>query len=243
MINKSDIKHIRSLHQKKFRDTHKQFIVEGPKMVKELIANNVPLNAVYSTENEILYENVPNFHKIKVAEMDRISALKTPSSMLAVLPYMDEVKEPLPVEDICVGLDRIQDPGNLGTIIRTCDWYGIKDVVCSTDTVEKYNSKVIQASMGSVFRVNVHYLDLVSYCKSLKNNKIRICGTSLNGESLNTSNAPKNGLLLIGNESRGLSSEVLEQCTEERKIARYGNAESLNAAVACGIFLNSAFID
>ena len=118
MINKSDIKHIRSLHQKKFRDLHEQFIVEGSKMVKELIANNVPFNAIYSTENEILYGNVPNYCKIKAAEMDRISALKTPSSMLAVLPYMVEDRKPLPVREICVGLERIQDPGNLGTIIR-----------------------------------------------------------------------------------------------------------------------------
>ncbi|NND77082.1 MAG: RNA methyltransferase [Flavobacteriales bacterium] len=241
MINKSDIKHIRSLHQKKFREQHKQFIVEGPKMVREIIANNVPINALYSTENEPLYENLPNFHKIKSSEMGRISALKNPSSALALLPYLNTEYSPLPKEELYLGLDHIQDPGNLGTIIRTCDWFGVKTVICSEDTVEKYNPKVIQASMGSIFRVIVEYVDLLEYCNKLKNNDIDIFGTTLSGEQVTTVNAPKKGLLLIGNESRGLSSELLGICTHERKIPRLGGSESLNAAVACGIFLNYAF--
>lgn len=243
MIIKNDIKFIRSLHQKKFRDAHQKFIVEGPKMVKELIANNIPFDTVYFTENELNHENSPKVVKIKRTEMERISALKTPSSMLAVLPFLGQKALPDVNRVLCVGLDKIQDPGNLGSIIRTCDWYGVNDIICSLDTVEKYNPKVIQSSMGGIFRVNVHYRSLPEYCKELTSNKISVVGASLSGSPLKSQKALENGLLVLGNESRGISSDVLSLCSKEITIERKGKAESLNASVACGILLNWTKMD
>jgi len=237
-MTKNDIKYLKSLQQKKYRDQYSRFVIEGPKMIQELLDNNVPFERIFYTEDAPSFLHKEPFLRIKKAEMERISGLKTASNCLAELPFLLKTNADLPKGEFFVALDKLQDPGNLGTIIRICDWYGIKKVICSKDTVELYNPKVIQSSMGGVFRVEVQYLDLFSYCNELKNSNIPVLAATLNGKELSEIEAPKEGLLMIGNESKGISKELQQMCTQSLAIKRHGKAESLNASVACGILVN-----
>ena len=239
MISKAQIKLIQSLKQIKFRREHRLFVAEGKKIVEELIRSDIRVREVYATlewmeENKALTDEFgTEVFRINQKELERISKLNTPNQVLAVCRIPERKPEEIKGEKIQLALDSIRDPGNLGTIIRTADWFGIQEVICSDDCVDVYNPKVVQASMGSIARVKMYYTDLAEYLSGCGKN---IYATVLDGESIFTS-AAEEGVFVIGNESKGIRQEVLQQATHLISIPSHGGAESLNASVATGIIL------
>lgn len=245
MISKSDVKYIQSLAHKKFRDEERLFIVEGVKMVEELIAstsNNI--HRLFATQNWVqrqLPSSIINELTVVIEEHElaKISQLKTPNEVLALIKFPKTQHKYKVDKALTLVLDQIQDPGNLGTIIRTCDWFGVDQIVCSLDTVDVYNSKVIQSTKGSILHVEVIYTNLPAFLSTVQD--IPIYAAVLSGKSIHDVELKKPSLVLIGNESNGISKEVLAFATEKISIPKLGQAESLNAAIASGIIL-SAFL-
>ncbi len=234
MVSKSQIKFITSLQQKKYRDKEGLFIAEGPKVISELREAGLKLNSFFSSE---LSEDTSNvFFSITDAELQRISGLKTANKSLAIFEIPK--KSTITSEGLILALDAIRDPGNLGTIIRLCDWFGVTELICSLDTADCYNPKVIQATMGSIARVNVHYLNLAEY---LFNAPVPIYGGVLNGQNVYDSKMPKKGIIVMGNEANGISEEIIEALTNKITIPQFGTeqkTESLNVATATAILLS-----
>jgi len=234
MLSKSQIKLITSLKQKKYRLQHGFFVVEGIKTIMELLHSDFELVKLYTTESfnfDAIKEEI-----ISEADLKRISFLKTPNKALAVfkIPNIKSVD----FNQLIIALDDVRDPGNLGTIIRLCDWFGVKDLVCSYETVDCFNPKVIQASMGSIARVNISYLDLSEF---LSDNDLVSFGTFMEGEPIYTMSLPKKGVLILGNEANGISKKIENKVTQKLSIPRFGNlqaTESLNVATATAIFLS-----
>lgn len=236
MLTKNQIKFISNLKQKKYREASRLFFVEGIKGTEELLHSDLELEHLYSTE--VLKARVPE-HKVTYiteAELKKISALTTPNTCLAVF------RIPRPVlpekEGLKLVLDDIRDPGNLGTIIRLCDWFGVADLICSNETVDIYNPKVVQATMGSITRVNVVYTDLEGY---LSQYKLPVVGTFMDGESLYQSKLPENAVIVMGNEANGISEKTGKYITQRIGIPRFGHlqhTESLNVATATAIILS-----
>jgi len=241
MISKSQVKYIQSLGQKKHRDIEHVFVAEGPKIVRELLLNkSVELKSLYAVEewkrsNEELISQL-NLVEINESELERISQLKTPHQVLGVFKQF-EIVAPQTKDKISLVLDTIQDPGNIGTIIRLADWFGVTNIVCSHDCADIYNAKVVQASMGSIARVNAFYTDLGSWLKT-QHEAIRIYAALLEGKDITRMAALNEGLIIIGNESKGIRHELLQYVDEKITIPKKGQAESLNAAVAAGIILS-----
>lgn len=237
MLSKKEIKDIQSLDLKKFREEQRLFIAEGAKIVSELIdiipQQIVKVYALAAWTNEKVGANVP-VEVISEIELEKISQLQTPNICLAVIKQF-EVEEPRIKNEFCLYLDKIQDPGNLGTIIRIADWFGIKNIVCSAGCVDVYNPKVVQSSMASIGRVAVYYDKNNNW---LQQQKVSVYAATLHGAPVQTFSKPHAGILIIGNESKGISNEVLEKATHQITIPRKGEAESLNAAVATGIILS-----
>ncbi|WNH09323.1 TrmH family RNA methyltransferase [Thalassobellus suaedae] len=234
MLSKSQIKLITSLKQKKYRQQHGFFVVEGIKTIKELIQSHLELHALYTTETF----NINAKDEILITETDlkRISFLTTPNKALAIFK-MPEVKA-INNNRLIVALDAVRDPGNLGTIIRLCDWFGITDLVCSKETVDCFNPKVIQATMGSITRVNISYVDLEVF---LKASNAAIFGAFMDGKTVYTKQLPETGILVMGNEANGVSKEVEAIISEKISIPRFGDiqaTESLNVATATAILLS-----
>ncbi|MEL0457509.1 RNA methyltransferase [Flavobacteriaceae bacterium SZ-1-7] len=234
MLSKNQIKLITSLNQKKYRQQHGLFVAEGVKTIKELLQSNLQLHALYTTAAF----NIDAKDEVLISEKDlkRISFLKTPNTALAIF----KIPAAKPIEDnaLIVALDAVRDPGNLGTIIRLCDWFGVKDLVCSNETVDCYNPKVVQATMGSITRVNISYLDLKTF---LMTNKSPVFGAFMEGENVYPKQLPQNAVLVMGNEANGISKEIEEIITEKISIPQFGNlqeTESLNVATATAIFLS-----
>jgi TrmH family RNA methyltransferase len=244
MLSKRIVKYIQSLSQKKLRDEHQQFIAETPKVVAEFLsAENFKCKIlcaerIWLSENVNLLKNIlpANIYEIDEFTLQKISLLKTPNKVLAVFDKKLPVHEPVISGKLSLMLDNIQDPGNLGTIIRNADWFGIDHIICSEHSADCYNPKVVQASMGSLARVNVLYVSLHSFIRAHIN--VGVYATTLYGTSVSSLKNIKEGLILIGNESKGISGELLNMATVQITIPRYGNAESLNAAVATGIILS-----
>jgi RNA methyltransferase, TrmH family len=238
MLSKKEIKDIQSLSQKKFRDELKQFIAEGPKIVGELI-DLIPqqIEKVYALK-EWMDLNPSAIQKTEAVEvnsieLEKISQLQTPNNVVAVIKKFSSEKPD--VSTLTLYLDAIQDPGNFGTIIRTADWFGIKSIVCATGCADLYNPKVVQSTMASIARVNVYY----DYGDEwLKEQTIPIIAATLNGKSLTNYPQIEKGILIIGNESKGIRKEILQYASEQITISKNGDAESLNAAVATGIILS-----
>ena len=231
MITKNQIKLIRSLSQKKNRKKYKLFVAEGSKVVDELLDSNLELDSIYSIEKK--YETYDCFYKISTEKLSMISNLKTPNNVLAVfkIPKLKDIN----FSKNIVALENISDPGNLGSIIRLCDWFAIDDLICSLDTVDCYNPKVIQATMGSISRVNITYSDLNFLIKKSKNLVI----ADLNGKPLNNYNFKKNQIIFFGNESEGISNHLKKTVSESIRIKKYGNKiDSLNVANSVAIFLS-----
>jgi len=236
MLSKNEIKDIQSLSHKKGRNARQLFIAEGPKIVSELFAL-IPerIEKIYATP-EWLQANANAAAKsvaVTSAELERISGLKTPNEVLAILSYFPNVVPA--TTGFTLYLDAIQDPGNLGTIIRTADWFGVKQVVCSPLCADVYNPKVIQSTMASIARVTVYYDEKDTW---LSKQDRAIYAAVLGSRSMNEVKLQPDAVLMIGNESKGLSEEALRYATERISIPGRGGAESLNAAVATGILLS-----
>jgi TrmH family RNA methyltransferase len=236
MVSKNQIKLITSLQQKKFRQLHKLFIAEGVKVIQELLDSNFVLEHLFVTES--IFENIKNDSKslISEAELKKISCLATPNNCLALF----QIPEPelMAPSGLIVALDAVRDPGNLGTIIRLCDWYGIEQLWCNEQTVDLYNPKVVQATMGSLARVKVRYLDLE---KQISETKLPVFGTFMDGENIYQKQLPNEGVLILGNEANGISSAIENLVTSRLAIPRFGKiqkTESLNVATATAIFLS-----
>lgn len=242
MISKAQVKHIRSLDDKKKRYEYKQFVVEGIKMVDELLKSQYEIVEIFATQYWISNHAPTDISKLKISliteqSLSRISGLKTPNEVLALVVMPDATS--IPNFDKTLALDNIQDPGNLGSIIRIADWFGISTIICNAQTVDVYNPKVLQATMGSVFRVTCYYTDLLNYI--IQQTSIKTYAAVLNGSNVNEMEKISNGLILIGNESAGIDEKLIQHCDFEISIPQKGNAESLNAAVATGIICNTLF--
>ena len=241
MLVKSTVKYIQSLGQKKFRDEEGVFIAEGPKIIEELLgAANGSIKNLYALpawaeDNKQLTGTIP-VTTITEIELGKISQLKTPNKVLAVLHQFDRPIEMISKNNITLVLDDIQDPGNLGTIIRIADWFGVAQIICSNDTADMYNTKVVQSTMGSIARVKMMYTQLEEWLNSQKD--MAIYATTLDGKDIHETKKIKEGIIVLGNESKGISQEVLNFCTDKITIPKRGKAESLNAGVAAGIVLS-----
>jgi TrmH family RNA methyltransferase len=238
IASKNTLKLIQRLKLPKFRYSDNLYVVEGDKMVNEAI-KYVPncIKFIVTTQHSSVLKNTPiqnSIYSISVDELTRISSQKNPQHSIAVIEFERLENKNFNNDELILCCDDIQDPGNFGTIIRTADWFGIKTIVASKNTVDVYNQKVIQASMGSIFRVHVEYVELVEWLQTCNRYKI---GTVLQGTSLYDMIAPENSLLIVGNEGKGISQEIQFLLDEKIKIPGYGKAESLNAAVATGIVL------
>ena len=236
MVSKNQIKLITSLQQKKYRFANQLFFAEGIKVIQELLESNFELNHLYTTQND--FEEVLNEKKtiISANDLKKMSALAAPNTCLALfkIPAEKKMKE----SGLILALDAIRDPGNLGTILRLCDWFGIEQLVCSKDAVDIYNPKVIQATMGSIARVNVNYIDLVSF---IEQTKLAVFGTFMDGKNIYKAILPQEGIIIMGNEANGISSEIEKLIQNKLTIPRFGNlqqTESLNVATATAIVLS-----
>lgn len=236
MVSKNQIKLINSLHQKKFRQINKLFIAEGIKVIQELLDAQYELDQIYATVP--LFKEVSENKKTLISdvELKKISALTVPNNCLAVFKIPSE--KVFNEKGLIVALDSIRDPGNLGTIIRICDWFGVEQIICSQDTVDVYNPKVIQATMGSISRVNFIYTDLVAV---LQETKLPVFGTFMNGENIYKMDVPQEGIIVMGNEANGISKAIENTVKNKIAIPRFGalqKTESLNVATATAIILS-----
>ena len=234
MISNKQAKLITSLKLKKYREKHGFFVAEGPKVISELIDEGVSLTWMYTVDPSLA--SADNHFVINEAALKKISFLKTPNTSLAVFEIPESPS--LPDSGLIVALDALRDPGNLGTIIRLCDWFGVKHLVCSSDTVDCYNPKVVQASMGSLGRVNIHYLPLLDF---LSETDLPVYGGFMDGVEVYDAQLPKNGILVVGNEANGISETVETTISHRITIPRFGplqRTESLNVATAMAILLN-----
>ena len=223
MLTKAEIKRLKSLGEKKYRDQYGQFLVEGEKMVGEALASGFNVLEVYREDPET---------------MSRISALSTAPPVAALVQKPQP--RPLSLErGLYLALDSVRDPGNMGTLLRLADWFGISTVFASQDCVEIFNPKVVQSSMGSIFRVNAVYCDLPEICHRFRAMDIPVYGTFMNGENIYTQNLAAEGLIIMGNESNGISPEVASCVSTRLNIPSFGGgAESLNVATAAAVVLS-----
>jgi len=234
MLSKTQVKLITSLKQKKYRLQHNLFVAEGIKTINELLQSHFKLHQLFTTTSfniDAINETV-----ISETELKKISFLKTPNNALALF----KIPETNSIDDskLIVALNDIRDPGNLGTIIRLCDWFGVVDLVCSNETVDSFNPKVIQATMGSITRVNVSYVNLNKFLSETKADKF---GAFMDGDNVYSKSLPKKGILVLGNEANGISEEVSRLIDQRISIPRFGNlqeTESLNVAAATAILLS-----
>ena len=234
MISKSQIKLIRSLQQKKYRSKLKLFVAEGPKVINELLSAKFKLHSLYATVED-LFAGV-NSEIISDEEISKISFLKNANNSVAIFT-IPEQKKPRK-EGITLLLDSIRDPGNLGTIIRLSDWFNVSNIICSSDSVDCFNPKVIQATMGSISRVSISYCDLTEY---LSLNDLPVYAGTMDGKNIYKEKLPENAIVIVGNEANGISDTLLNLTTHKIGIPRFGNnhqTESLNVAVATAILFS-----
>ena len=239
MLTAHTIKVLQSLDKKKFRQKYNLFLVEGNKIISELPNSNFKIKEIFSTNPQNLNFKDTIVHQITENELKKISFLQNPKDSVAVCELKQELK--FDDEDIQLVLDGIQDPGNLGTIIRLADWFGIEQIICSDDTVDFYNPKVIQASMGSFTRVNLVYCNLVDHLSETKNINV---GTDMDGENIYTFQKPQKLNLILGNEGKGMREETEKLLHKKISIPRFGKSqstESLNVSMAAGIILGQLF--
>lgn len=236
MVTKNQIKRIKSLHQKKYRKEHQLFIAEGIKVIQELLQSSFVLDHLYVTNKMDFGVPAHQVTRVSADDLKKMSALTTTPNCLAVFHCL--ASKTIDFSDWVVALDDIRDPGNLGTIIRLCDWFGISHIVCSSETVDCYNPKVIQATMGSVSRVNIVYTDLTEL---LQTAEVPLYGTFLGGENIYEMKEVKPGVIVMGNEANGISAEIEALISRKITIPRFGNlqqTESLNVAMATSIVLS-----
>jgi len=239
MLSKSQISLLKSLQHKKERKENGLFLVEGYKSVIEFLNSPYQIEAIYHTASfdpkMLNLSQKINLYNISVTDAEKISSLKTPQELIALIkiPAHSTLDNQKLKQKFSLVLDGIQDPGNMGTIIRTADWFGINDIICSEDTVDAYNPKVVQASMGSLSRVNVHYVDLGSMLTKVG---LPVYGAMLNGENIYQTKFGDEGLIVMGNEGNGPRPEVERLISKAVTIPRAGKAESLNVGIATALF-------
>ncbi len=246
MLSKNKIRFIVSLQKKKIREEYKLYVIEGDKIVREFISAGIPVKSliakpefISSLSKESMKE-VSEVEPVSYEELKQISALKTPHNALAVVCMPDQVLSRAKfIKEQCTVLDCIQDPGNLGTIIRAAVWFGIRNIVCSEDCVDVYNPKVIQASMGAIIHVRVLYTNLVKFLEYTKGKKIPVYGTLLQGKSIYNQDLDSKGIILLGNESRGISEELVKYIDHKLMIPRFSEIspgiDSLNVGMAASV--------
>lgn len=236
-ITNSQQKLITSLQQKKFRQKHGLFLAEGVKIVHEFLNSSLQAETIFTTEDlDFLDGFKSKTHLISDKNLTRISVLKSPNKVLGIFKIPDETD--IREEGLILALDTLNDPGNLGTIIRLCDWFGISQLVCSKNTVDCYNPKVIQATMGSITRVQINYVDLPDF---IRKTKLPVFSADMTGDNVYKAKLPKEALLVMGNEANGISSEINELINQKLTIPRFGDVqqtESLNVATATSILLS-----
>ena len=235
MVSKSQIKLITSLAQKKYRQKNGLFVAEGIKVIRELLNSDFQLEKLFASE-AIFDVSEDQFILAEERELKKISFLKTPQTALALFKIPQQKLEVL--DDLTLALDGVRDPGNLGTIIRLCDWFGVKNLVCSQDTVDCFNPKVIQSTMGSITRVNVVYKNLSEF---LQSQDLVSYGTFMEGENVYQKTLQQKAVLVMGNEANGITSEIEQLISEKISIPQFGQSqetESLNVATATAIFLS-----
>ena len=236
MVTKNQIKLISSLHQKKNRLANNLFFAEGVKVIQELLESNFELEHLYCTEAILEAIKISKKTVISQSDLKKISALSTPNNCLAVFAIPNS--KPIIDKGLLLALDDIRDPGNLGSIIRLCDWFGIEQLICSKETVDIYNPKVVQATMGSLARVNVSYLDLETF---LSKTYLPIFGTFMNGQNIYKEKLPQEAIIIMGNEGNGISEKIEKIIKNRLSIPRFGNlqqTESLNVSTATAIILS-----
>ncbi len=239
MLSKAQISLITSLQNKKYRKQHGLFIVEGVKSVLEFISSSYQVESIFYTVDAFtkvgkISHNI-KCHELTETEFQKISALKSPQGVLALvkLPQQQQIDLNDLKNKFSLVLDDIQDPGNLGTIIRTAEWFGIEHIICSIGTVDAYNPKVVQATMGSLARLQIHYTDLNTFISA---SGLKVYGALLHGQSIYQTKWTDEGLIVMGNEGNGISDEIIALIDQAVTIPRIGQAESLNVAVATTIF-------
>jgi len=235
-ISKNQLKLITSLSQKKYRIKYQLFIAEGVKVVEEILDTNYKVHLFFCTEDYTCAVEKKKVIVVSENELKKISKLKTPNKVFAIFefPAASSLKE----NGLILALDAINDPGNLGTIIRLCDWFGVTQLVCSLDTVDAFNPKVVQASMGSITRVSIVYTDLLPYIKATK---LPVFIAHMEGSNVYTSSLPKEAVLIMGNEANGISASIRDLVNHKLSIPRFGElqeTESLNVASASAILLS-----
>ncbi|MCI2229185.1 RNA methyltransferase [Polaribacter sp. MSW13] len=235
-ISKNQLKLITSLSQKKYRQKHKLFVAEGVKVVNELLSSSFKVVTLFCTEDFL--SDVSKDYIITISETDlkKISNLKTPNKVLGLFQMPED--KPLHNKGLIVALDDINDPGNLGTIIRLCDWFGVSELICSTKTVDCYNQKVVQASMGSLTRISIHYVDLNKYLTEIN---LPTFIADMDGVNVYSNPLPKEAVLIMGNEANGVSDKIKDSVSNKIAIPRFGETqetESLNVATATAILLS-----
>ena len=234
LVSNSQIKLITSLQHKKYRNKLELFVAEGPKVINELITAKLQLHSLYSTVDG-LFKN-ENVQIISEKELSKISSLKNANNSLAVFKIPN--KKSYVENGITVVLDSIQDPGNLGTIIRLCDWFDVKNIICSLNTVDCFNPKVIQATMGSIVRVNIMYTDIEEF---LTKSKFPIYIGAMNGANIYKEKLPDKAIIVVGNEANGVSTKIMDLANNKITIPQFGvnqETESLNVATATAILLS-----
>jgi len=237
MITNNEIKQVRQLHQKKYRAEQGRFIVEGVKPVEELLRSGIVVENLFYTSDSVVSTDIPeniSAQSCAPAQMERMSTLRTAPGVLAVavIPRFERPKE---ITSWVIALDKVSDPGNLGTILRIADWFGIHHVFASENVVEEFNPKVVQSSMGSVFRIAVHRVDLADWLQKIQSPDCPVIAADMQGDPLNSIDFPSRGVLVMGSESHGLSKEIKSHVSQLITITGKGKAESLNVAVATGI--------
>lgn len=235
-MDKNELKYIQSFAQKKHWLQESVYLIEGPKLLEEALKSNVELKKIYATRDWLGSNDIGGveFEEVDEIMLSRLSQLQTANQVIALV-YKKDVQKTDYSKQLTLLLDGIQDPGNLGTIIRTADWFGIHHILVTEDTASMYNPKVIQSTMGSCFRVQVQVVDIEQI---LSQNTLPVIGTLLSGKSIYEAVIPVTGFLVIGNESKGIRPALQNLITHPVAIPKFGEAESLNAAVATGIVLS-----
>ena len=239
MLSKIEAKYIQSLYHKKQRDELSVFIVEGLKGVDELLNSSFVVQKIFAVNDwEHPLMGKAQLTRVSEEELQKISGLQTANKVLAIAEQQNFIAQKPQKGRITLALDGIQDPGNMGTIIRLCDWFGISKIVCTEETVDIYNPKVVQATMGSLARVEVLYTNLANY---LKTTDLEIFGTFMEGTNIYKTELPSKGIIVMGNEANGISTEIENLVTQKISIPRFGSlqqTESLNVATATAVILS-----